>query len=106
MAQIGRYTILNELGHGGMGVVYHAHDPRFDREVAIKVLPPDLLADRNFRSRFEREAKAIASLNHSAVVPVHDYVSMMGNCIWSCHLCPEDHLPVEFPMNSSLQWML
>ncbi len=52
-ATLGPYTIHAELGHGGMGVVYTAHDPRLDRQVAIKVLPPDLAADRlpHFRPR-------------------------------------------------------
>ncbi len=44
-ATVGPYTILAELGHGGMGVVYTAQDPRLDRQVAIKVLPPDLTRD-------------------------------------------------------------
>ncbi len=44
-ATLGPYTILAELGHGGMGVVYTAHDPRLNRQVAIKVLPPDLTRD-------------------------------------------------------------
>ncbi len=44
-ATLGPYTILAELGHGGMGVVYTAHDPRLDRQVASKVLPPDLTRD-------------------------------------------------------------
>ena len=44
-ATLGPYTITAEIGHGGMGVVYTAHDPRLDRQVAIKVLPPDLIRD-------------------------------------------------------------
>ncbi|HXF85849.1 MAG TPA: protein kinase [Anaerolineales bacterium] len=71
--KIGRYEIKAELGRGGMATVYHAYDPRFEREVAIKVLPPELLhADPQFRLRFEREAKIIASLEHSSIVPVYD----------------------------------
>ena len=55
-SSLGPYTIRAELGHGGMGVVYTAHDPRLDRQVAIKVLPPDLGADRlpHFRLRSAR----------------------------------------------------
>ncbi len=71
--QIGRYEIKSELGRGGMATVYRGYDPRFEREVAVKVLPPELLhADPQFRLRFEREAKIIASLEHSAIVPVYD----------------------------------
>jgi serine/threonine protein kinase/tetratricopeptide (TPR) repeat protein len=70
---IGRYNILNQLGKGGMATVYRARDPHFDREVAVKVLPYDFLEDPQFRERFEREAKTIASLEHPAIVPVHDF---------------------------------
>jgi len=70
---IGRYQIRNQLGQGGMATVYRGYDPRFDREVAIKVLPRDFLDDPTFRDRFEREAKTIASLEHPAIVPVHDF---------------------------------
>ncbi len=70
---IGRYEIKKELGRGGMATVYHAYDPRFQRDVAIKVLPREFLHDTTFRARFEREAQAIASLEHSAIVPVYDY---------------------------------
>jgi len=51
-AQLGPYTIAAELGHGGMGVVYMAQDPRLDRQVAIKVLPPDLTRDEPAKRRF------------------------------------------------------
>ncbi len=51
-APLGPYTITAELGHGGMGVVYTAQDPRLDRQVAIKVLPPDLTRDVTAKQRF------------------------------------------------------
>lgn len=55
-----------------MATVYRAYDPLFEREVAIKVLPPEFLHDPQFRTRFEREAKIIAALEHPAIVPVYD----------------------------------
>ena len=71
--KIGIYEIKSELGRGGMATVYLAYDPRFEREVAVKVLPRELLhSDPQFRLRFEREAKIIAQLEHSAIVPVYD----------------------------------
>ncbi len=70
---IGRYRIKAELGRGGMSTVYLAHDPRFERDVAIKLLPLELLHQPTFRRRFEREAKVVASLDHPAIVPVYDF---------------------------------
>ncbi|RPJ23946.1 MAG: serine/threonine protein kinase [Chloroflexi bacterium] len=71
--KIGIYEVKSELGRGGMATVYRAYDPRFEREVAVKVLPSELLhADPQFRLRFEREAKIIAQLEHTAIVPVYD----------------------------------
>jgi len=71
--KIGRYEIRSELGRGGMATVYHGYDPRFEREVAVKVLPSELLhSDPQFKLRFEREAKIIAQLEHSSIVPVYD----------------------------------
>ncbi|MBL8064065.1 MAG: serine/threonine-protein kinase [Anaerolineales bacterium] len=71
--KIGRYEIKSELGRGGFATVYRAYDPRFEREVAIKFMPPELVhADPQFRMRFEREEKIIAQLEHPAIVPVYD----------------------------------
>jgi serine/threonine-protein kinase len=71
--KFGRYEIKAEIGRGGMATVYHAYDPRFEREVALKVLPRAMLHDPQFRTRFEREAKTIAMLEHPAIVPVYDF---------------------------------
>lgn len=71
--QVGRYQIIEELGRGGMAVVYRAFDPRFRRNVALKILPAEFHDRQEYRARFEREALAIASLEHRAIVPVHDY---------------------------------
>jgi serine/threonine-protein kinase len=71
--KIGRYEIIEELGRGGMAVVYLALDPLMDRQVAIKLLPRQLTFDESLRGRFQREAKIVASLEHPAIVPVHDF---------------------------------
>ncbi|MBI3360600.1 MAG: protein kinase, partial [Chloroflexi bacterium] len=70
--KIGRYEIKAELGRGGMATVYRAFDPRFKRDVALKVLPRQFLHDPTFRVRFEREAETIAALEHPAIMPVYD----------------------------------
>jgi len=71
-ATLGPYQILEKLGEGGMGVVYRARDTRLDRTVAIKVLPAHLASNPEFRQRFEREARAVASLNHPHICTLHD----------------------------------
>src|SRR5271155_4916568 len=64
--KLGRYEILSPIGAGGMGEVYRAHDPRLGRDVAIKV------SAQQFSDRFEREARAIAALNHPNICILHD----------------------------------
>ncbi len=71
--KIGRYQVEGEIGRGGMATVFKAYDPRFERHVAIKVLPREFMHDPEFRARFNREAKTIATLEHPAIVPVYDY---------------------------------
>lgn len=69
---IGPYEIIAPLGAGGMGEVYRARDGRLDRTVAVKVLPAEAGADAASRARFDREARAIAALNHPHICTVHD----------------------------------
>ncbi|MBN2549954.1 MAG: protein kinase [Anaerolineales bacterium] len=71
--KFGRYEIKSEIARGGMATVFHAYDPSFERDVALKVLPQVFLHDPQFRTRFEREAKMIARLEHPAIVPVYDF---------------------------------
>ncbi|TES90808.1 MAG: hypothetical protein E3J88_03590 [Anaerolineales bacterium] len=78
MKNIEHFEIKSEIGRGGMATVYLAHDPRFDRDVAIKLLPREFLHDPQFKIRFEREAKTIAKLEHPAIVPVYDYGEIDG----------------------------
>src|SRR5690242_9867950 len=65
------YTLEGEIGRGGMGVVFQAKDERLKRQVAIKVLPPDLAFREEVRLRFLREAETAARLTHPHIVPIH-----------------------------------
>src|SRR5215472_13530877 len=70
--KLGPYEIQSPLGAGGMGEVYRAKDKRLERTVAIKILPAHLSSDPLLKQRFEREAKAISSLNHPHICTLHD----------------------------------
>jgi eukaryotic-like serine/threonine-protein kinase len=70
--QLGPYEIHSQLGAGGMGEVYRARDTRLGRDVAIKVLPEHLSSSPELKERFEREARAISSLNHPRICTLHD----------------------------------
>lgn len=70
--KLGPYEIVASLGSGGMGEVYRARDTRLDRSVAIKVLPDHLAANPELRQRFEREARAVSSLNHPHICALYD----------------------------------
>src|SRR5882672_5400750 len=71
-ARLGPYEVIKPVGAGGMGEVYHARDTRLDRDVAIKVLPENFSSDSKLRERFEREARAISSLNHPNICTLYD----------------------------------
>jgi eukaryotic-like serine/threonine-protein kinase len=70
--KLGPYEIVSPLGAGGMGEVYRARDVRLDRTVAIKILPQNLAATPEIRQRFEREARAVSSLNHPHICTLYD----------------------------------
>jgi serine/threonine protein kinase len=69
--KLGPYEILAPIGKGGMGEVYRAKDTKLDRDVAIKVLPAPLAQDPERLTRFEREAKVLASLNHPNIAQIY-----------------------------------
>ncbi|MHA7652359.1 serine/threonine-protein kinase [Mycobacterium sp. ML4] len=77
-SSFGRYQLQGLLGRGGMGQVYRAYDTQTDRVVAIKVLPPNLVEDKEFEHRFRREARTAASLNDPHVVPIHSFGEIDG----------------------------
>src|SRR5512143_283357 len=66
------YTVLRQLGSGGMGEVYLVQHPRLPRQDALKILRPDVSADSDYRERFAREAELAAKLWHPSIVSVHD----------------------------------
>src|ERR1043165_3403184 len=73
LKSIAHYRIIEELGAGGMGVVYKAHDEKLDRIVAIKLLPPDAVSHEDRRRRFLQEARAASALNHPHILTVYEF---------------------------------
>ena len=71
-SQIAGYRLEEQIGRGGMAVVYRAYDPRLDRHVALKILAPGLALDDAFRQRFIRESRAAAAVDHPNIIPVFD----------------------------------
>src|ERR1700747_547308 len=75
---LSHYRILEQIGAGGMGVVYRAHDDRLDRDIALKVLPSGALAEDAARKRFRKEALALSRLNHPNIAMVFDFDTQDG----------------------------
>ena len=76
--QLGEYVIAERIGRGGMAYVYRAVQQTLGREVALKVMSPDLGADASFIQRFANEARVLAQLDHPNIVPIYDYGSDQG----------------------------
>lgn len=70
---LGHYRVLEQIGAGGMGVVFRARDEHLQRDVALKVLPPNALSEDDSRRRFRREAETLSRLNHPNIQIVHDF---------------------------------
>jgi eukaryotic-like serine/threonine-protein kinase len=76
--QLSHYHVVEQIGAGGMGVVYRAHDERLDRDVAIKVLPAGAIADEAARKRFRKEALTLSKLSHPNIAMVFDFDTQDG----------------------------
>ncbi len=86
------YEIMEPIGRGGMGEVFSARDTRLDREVAIKVLPAELAQDLDRLSRFRREAKVLAALNHTNIAAIHGLEEDHGRIFLAMELAPGETL--------------
>jgi len=75
---LGHYRIVEQIGAGGMGVVFRAHDERLDRNVAVKVIHEAVAQNVDRLARFEREAKAVAKLDHPNILAIHNFGTERG----------------------------
>ena len=75
---LAHYRILESLGKGGMGEVYLAEDSKLNRRIAPKIMPPEMARDPERRRRFEREAQAVAALDHPNIVTIHSVEEVDG----------------------------
>lgn len=109
--QLGQYRVLEKLGEGGMGVVYLAEDTRLGRRVALKVLHAAVSSDPSRRARFEREARAVAALNHPNIVTLHTVEEVEGVTFLTMELVQGSRLShllstTGLPLGRLLDWSL
>ncbi|MCL4522554.1 MAG: protein kinase [Acidobacteria bacterium] len=100
--KLSHYKILEQLGAGGMGVVYRAQDERLERDVALKVLPADALANEDARKRFRKEALALSKLNHPNIATVFDFDHAEGRDFLAMELIAGESLATRLergPLN-------
>ncbi len=107
---IGQYHIIEEIGRGGMATIYRAHQPNMNRDVAIKVLPPQFTQDPTFMARFEREIQLAAELQHPRILPVFDFGAYADMPYFVMRYMPggtlEDHLRQEpFSLDQALRYI-
>jgi Tol biopolymer transport system component len=100
---LGHYRIVDKIGEGGMGEVYRAHDERLDRDVAIKILHASVAQDADRLARFEREAKAVARLDHPNILAIHDFGTDEGVTYAVTELLDGQNLRQSIPA-SGMSW--
>src|SRR5690349_19132434 len=98
--KIGRYQLKEEIGAGGMGVVYRDYDEKLQRDLAIKVLAPGALHDDEARRRFRNEALALSRLNHPSIQIIHDFDTQEGQDFHVSELVPGVSLDVRLKESS------
>jgi serine/threonine protein kinase len=109
--RLGPYEIISLLGSGGMGEVYRARDTRLNRLVAVKVLPPHLAGDPQFRQRFEHEARAISALDHPHICALYDVGEEQGRSYLVMQLLEGETLETRLkkgrlPLDQALQYAI
>ncbi len=92
---LGGNTVIAKIGEGGMGAVFRAHDEGLDRDVAIKVLPPSLARDEIYRTRFLREARALARVKHPNLVQIYNVAAEKGLHFFSMEYIDGESLSVH-----------
>ncbi|MBK9383437.1 MAG: protein kinase [Planctomycetes bacterium] len=102
--EIGGYRLIALLGRGGMGTVYRALQMRLDREVALKLLSPELCAEPGFVEQFQREARAAGQLNHPNIVQVYDVGQEGPHHFYSMELIPHGSLETRLKRDGKLPW--
>ena len=100
---LGHYKVEEQLGAGGMGVVYRAADSKLGRQVAIKVLPEALAKNPEQLARFEREARMLASLNHPNIAAIHGLEQSGGTHYLVLELVPGEMLKGPLAVEESLR---
>ena len=98
------YRLVEKIGEGGMGLVWKAVDTTLDREVAVKILPDAFAADPDRVSRFEREAKLLASLNHPNIATIHGFHQLSGVMFLAMELVEGQDLAQKTRRRARCRW--
>ncbi|GAG10118.1 unnamed protein product, partial [marine sediment metagenome] len=102
--QLGKYQILSELGRGAFATVYRALDTTLDREVALKVLHPQLLTDPTFVARFKREARTMADLTHPHIATIYEIGEVEGRLFIALQLARGPDLGQAIAQRGRIPW--
>jgi serine/threonine protein kinase len=102
--KIGKYQILAPLGRGSFATTYRARDPDLDRDIALKILHPQLLTDQAFVAQFIREARTIAGLRHPHVVTIHEVSAADGRVFMAIELAEGGSLADQIKRSGYMPW--